>query len=263
MGEYGFLRSKEAYGKAKQAVTKAVSLDDSLAEAHASLAITLFEYDWDFPRARIEYERAIALNPSYATAHQWYAEFLSAMGRHEEALSEIRRAEELEPNSLIISCVVAMLLDRAGQLESAHLQLQKTLELDSNYRRAHEFLVGVYEQMGKYDKAIAELQFLAGGNPDSVAPLRKALAESGVKGYWQHQLQAAKEASEHNYVPASGLAYLCARADDINGAFYWLEKAYQDRDGGLALNLKVGPAFANLRSDSRYTELLQRMKFPP
>jgi eukaryotic-like serine/threonine-protein kinase len=263
LGEYGFLRSKEAYSKAKEAVTRAVDLDNSLAEAHASLAITLFEYDWDFPRARSEYERAIALNPNYATAHQWYAEFLSAMGQHREALAEIRLAEELDPNSLIISTVVGLLLYRDAQYEAAAVQLLKTLELDPNYRRAHEFLITVYDQMGMYDKAIAERQILAGGNAESVAPLRKAYAEAGAKGYWQYQLHATQEAAKHNYVAPTGMANIYARNGDKDKTLEWLEEAYRVRDGGLALNLKVDPAFALLHSEPRFAELLQRMKFPP
>ncbi len=119
LGEYNVLPAKEAYAKAREAAAKALELDDTLAEAHNALATVKGDYDWDWPGAEREFRRAIELNPGYATTHQWYGELLSELGRHEEAVAEIKRAQELDPLSLIINTVAGTILGRAGQLELA------------------------------------------------------------------------------------------------------------------------------------------------
>ena len=158
--EYGILSPEEAFPRAREAATKALALDDSLAEAHTSLAfvLDLYLYDWDWDGAEQEYKRAIALNPGYATAHHWYAWHLIVVGRNNEALAELRKAESLDPLSPIISADLADALSVAHLYEESVQQSRKTLEMHPYFAVAHYQLGQVFAQKHMYDDAIAELQ---------------------------------------------------------------------------------------------------------
>ena len=262
---YTNIPSQEAYLKAKQSALKALELDDSLAEAHASLGGIKVDYEWDFPGAESELKRAIELNPNYATAHHWYAQYLSEMGRHQEAINEIKRAQELDPFSLIINSIVGDTYIKARQYDQAIEQLHKTVEMDKNFVRSHRYLANAYAEKGMFAEAITELQTaatLSGENPEKAAKraedLRAALAASGATGYWEKQLQFMLEDAESQNVSAYGVAGLYARLKKNEDVFKWLEKAYTQRDPYLVY-LKIDPPFDSIRSDQRIMDLMRRI----
>jgi tetratricopeptide (TPR) repeat protein len=182
--EYGLLSPDDAFPKAKATVTKALALDDNLAEAHTSLAFIRDLYDWDWETAANEYKRAIALNPGYATAHHWYAWHLIVMGQNAEGIAELRKAERLDPLSLTISADLADALCIAHLYDESVQQSRKTLEMDPNFAIAHYELGQAFEQKQMLNQAISEFQKaieLSGGNEVFEANLAYAYATSGRK----------------------------------------------------------------------------------
>src|SRR6202451_1490117 len=180
--QYAAMAPKEALPKAKAAAIKALELDSALGEAHISLAVCLDGFDWDFDAAEKEFQRAIELTPGYATAHHWYAWHLSLLGRYDEAIAEMRKAETLDPLSLIINADLAELLVLAHSYDEAIGQSRKTIEMDPNFAMAHNQLAQAYLQKHMYDQAIAELQTavqLSGGSPTCIANLARAYGLSG------------------------------------------------------------------------------------
>jgi TolB-like protein/DNA-binding winged helix-turn-helix (wHTH) protein/Flp pilus assembly protein TadD len=255
------LSPDEAMPKAKAAALKALEMDDSLAEAHASLAQVKKNYEWDWTGAEVEFKQAIKLNPNYASARQWYAMFLSAVGRHDEALTEIRRAKELDPVSLMINTSEGWILFCARRYDPAIKQLRKTIELDPNFANAHFKLAMVYEAKGMYDEAAEEYlkdDLLSGRRQEEVALLRAAYAASGWEGYCRAQLKLLKERSEREYVSTEYFVLTSLQLREREQAFEWLQKAYEERSAML-VNLKIHPRFDIIRSDPRFADLLWRM----
>jgi Tfp pilus assembly protein PilF len=146
LGDYAFVLPHDSYPKAKAAAIKALEIDEHLAEAHNSLALVKLYYDWDFPAAEREFKRALELNPNYATAHQWYGEYLMVTGRFDESLAEMRRAQELDPLSPIINTAVGYAFWHARRYDQAIEQLRKTLEMEPNFLPALSYLGMAYEQ---------------------------------------------------------------------------------------------------------------------
>lgn len=262
---YTSIPAQEAYLKAKAAALKALELDDSLAEAHASLGGIRVDYEWDFPGAENELKRAIELNPNYATAHHWYAQYLSEMGRHQEAIAQVKQAQELDPLSLIINSVVGDTYIKARQYDQAIEQLRKTIEMDKNFIRSHRYLGNAYQEKGMYNEAITEFQTastLAGEDPEKAArrasDLRAAYAASGAKGYWEKQLEFLKEDATSGNVSPYSFASVYARLNKTDETLKWLEKAFRERDPYLVY-LKIDPQFDYLRSDSRIMDLMRRI----
>ena len=264
LGEYSLLPAKEAFAKARAAATTALELDDSLAEAHNGLAAVKVDYEWDWPGAEREFRRAIELNPGYATAHQWYAELLSQIGRHEEALAEIKLAEQLDPFSLIINVVHGDALRSAGQYDLAIEQLQKTLEIDPNFAHAHFHLGMSYLRKEAFANAIAEFQKAVSLSPnvtDYKGGLGYAYAVAGERAEARKLLEELKARSKQSYVPWFYIAGIYAGLGEKDQAITNLEKAYEQHEQGLAV-MKREPMFDPLRSDARFQELLRRMNLP-
>jgi len=264
LGEYSLLPAQEAFANARAAATKALELDDSLAEAHNALAAVKVDYDWDWPGAEREFRLAIELNPGYATAHQWYAELLSQIGRHEEALAEIKLAEQLDPFSLIINVVHGDALRSAGQYDLAIEQLQKTLEIDPNFAHAHFHLGMTYLLKVAFADAIAEFQKAVSLSPnvtDYKGGLGYAYAVAGDRAEARKLLEELKTRSKQSYVPWFYIAGIYAGLGEKEQAIANLEKAYEQREQGLAV-MKREPMFDPLRSDARFQELLRRMNLP-
>jgi TolB-like protein/Flp pilus assembly protein TadD len=260
LGSFNFLSPKEAYPRARAAAMKALELDDTLAEAHAALAITVD----GFEEEEKHFKRAIELNPGYANAYLWYARDLSRMGRVDQALKEILRAQELDPLSLIINDNVGEVYGWARQYDKALEQLRKTLEMDPNFARTHLDLGVTYEYKGMFDEAIAEFQKareLGGENwPELRAPLQRAYEKSGYRGYYQEQLRLLKERSKKSYVAPFTIAIIYARLGDKESALTWLEKADRERSG--LFFIEVEPVFDPMRSDPRFRDLLRRGGLP-
>jgi tetratricopeptide (TPR) repeat protein len=260
--EYGILSPEDAFPKAKAAVTKALALDDNLSEAHTSLAFILDLYDWDWESAEKEYKRAIALNPGYATAHHWYAWHLIVMGRNSEGIAELRKAQSLDPLSLIISADLADALCIARLYDESVQQSRRTLEMDPNFAIAHYELGQAFEQKRMLNEAIEEFRRaieLSGGNEVFDANLAYAYAASGRK---EEAMKIAKDLehrqSQHSSTDASiGLIYV--GLGDKDQAMIWLNKAYQARFNPSIL---VRPAFDPLRSDARFQDLLRHIGLP-
>ena len=257
--QYAVMTPKEALPKAKAVAIKALELDSTLGEAHNSLAFCLDGFDWDFPSAGKEFQRALELNPGYATAHHWYAWHLSLLGRYDEAIVEMRKAENLDPLSLIINADLAELLLIAHSYDESIRQSRKTIEMDPNFALAHNQLGQAYLQKQMRDEAIAELQKavqLSAGSPTCLANLARAYAVSGKKSEAAKLLTDLKKRSSPGYSHASEIAVVYAALGDKNQAMTWLEKGYEERfNPGVLLR----PGFDPLRSDPRFQELMRRI----
>lgn len=257
---------REAMPKAKAAAMRALELDETLAEAHASLGRVLASYDWDWTSAEKEYKRAIELNPRYAVAHQWYGGYLAVTGRSNEALAERKRAQELDPLSLIINAELGMAFYYARDYDQAIEQFEKTLELDQNFPPPRAFLPAAYEQKGMYNEAIAEFKkALSLRGINEVGFLRAGLghiyAVSGKKSEARKLLAELKQLSEQGYVPAPSIALIYAGLGEKDQALAWLEQGYEQRAFQMQW-IKIEPRWDSLRSDPRFADLIRRMRFP-
>ena len=255
---YGELPPRESFPKAKAASTRALEIDDRLAEAHTSLAFVRAWHDWDWPAAESEFERALQLNPNYATARHWYALYLMAMGREVEALEEIKRAHEIDPLSLPINRDVGLIYYRARQYDRAIEQYLKTIELDPSFWSAHQHLGWAYEQKAMYAEAIAELNQAmasAGDRPSIRAQLGHVHAVSGRREAAEKALGELREQSKQPCVSPYEIATIYAGLGENDQAFAWLDQAYLDRSGWL-IYLKVEPMLDGLRADPRFTDML-------
>ena len=260
--EYGVMTPKEALPKAKAAARKALELDSALGEAHNSLAFCLDVFDWDLDTAGKEFRRAIELNPGYATAHHWYAWHLSVLGRHDEAIAEMRKAENLDPLSLIINADLAELLVIAHSHDEAIRQSRKTIEMDPNFALAHNQLGQAYLQEHMHDVAVAELEKavgLSGGSPTCIANLARAYVASGRRSQAVRLLNGLKKRSNPSHSHASEIAVIYLALGDTDQAMNWLEKGYEERFNPSVL---LRPGFDPLRSDPRFEDLLRRIGLP-
>jgi len=246
--------------KARFSAEKAIEIDDTLAEAHTALAYVKFYYDFDWQGAEGEFRRAIKLNPSYATAHQWYGEYLGEMGRIDESLVERKEALRLDPLSPIITSELGFSYYEAGNYDRAIEEFRKAAELYPDFSPAHDFLAAAYEQSGRYDEAIAECEkaITLADESYNFLTLARIEARSGRRSDAQRLLGEIVESSKRRYCSPALIAMVYAALGDKDKVFEWLEKAYQERDWGLA-QLKVSPELASVRSDPRYADLLKRM----
>jgi eukaryotic-like serine/threonine-protein kinase len=263
-GYPGGLPSKEAFPKAKAAALKALELDSSLAEAHTALALVKVSYEWDWASAEGEFKRAIELNPGYADGRYFYAFlYLSEMGRHDEAIAEMKQALETDPLSLIINANLGQIYYHARRYDQAIEQGRKTLEIAPDFVVAHANLIDVYEQKGMYPEAIAALKTLGERGQQEAALLEAAYRAAGARGYWQKRLDLPLDRLKRGeYVKPTTIPRIYAQLGDKERAFEWLEKAYADRDSEL-VELRVEPGYDPLRSDPRFADLLRRIGLPP
>src|ERR1700678_503488 len=257
--QYAVMTPKEAFPQAKAAAIKALELDSTLGEAHNSLAFVLDGFDWDFDSAGKEFQRAIELNPGYATAHHWYAWHLSLLGRFDEAITEMKKAENLDPLSLIINADLAELLVLAHSDDESVRQSRKTIEMDPNFALAHNQLAQAYLQKQMYAEAVAELKTavqLSGGSPAFIANLARAYVASGKRSEAVKLLGDLKKSANPGYSNASEIAVIYAALGDTDQAMNWLEKGYEERfNPGVLLR----PGFDPLRSDLRFQNLVRRI----
>jgi TolB-like protein/DNA-binding winged helix-turn-helix (wHTH) protein/Flp pilus assembly protein TadD len=256
--EYGVLAPKDAYPRAKAAAAKALQLDDTLGEAHISLAFCLDGFDWNWASAGREFRRGIELNPGYATGHHWYAWHLTALGRNEDAISEMKKAEDLDPLSLIISAELAEEFLIAHRYDEAIKQCRRTMALDPFFAVAHFELGQVLVQEHVYDEAIVEFQKaieLSPGSTTFSSNLAYAYAESGKREEASKILNDLKSIS-HTLPNAPEIALVYVGLGEKDRAMTWLEKAYAERFNPSVLRR---PAFDPLRSNPRFQDLMRRI----
>ena len=263
LADFNVLPTREVLPKLKTAANKALELDDSLAEAHTSLAWAKF-HDWDWAGAEKEFKRAIELNTSYTTAHSWYGEYLMALGRFDPAQVEFNRAYELNPLATVTNLALGYRFYYARQYPSAIGQFQKTLAMDSSFVSAHDYLGRAYEQSGMTEQAMAEFHKaldLSEGDTSALAALGQAYAFSHQTAEARKILDQLHERSQQTYVQPAAIAAIYIALGDTNQAFVWLQKAYDDRSEWLVY-LKVDPWADGVRNDARFNDLVRRV-FPP
>src|SRR5262249_25953428 len=235
-------------------------------EAHTTLAGIKSDRDWDFPGAEVEFKRAIELDPNYPTARQWYAQFLTPLGRHDEALAQISKAKESDPLSLIINAVIGDTLLHARQYDRAIDQLKKTIDMDGSFPPAHRYLLNAYLAKGMYQEAISEAQvagvLLRKQDPQKAAAradeLKKALIAGGPANYWQTQLKLATDDLKTQHVSPYWLARIYARLNDSEHCFQWLETALKEHDLEVVY-VGLDQEFDPFRADPRMNSLLKRI----
>ena len=261
LGDSAYLSPSEAWPKAKAAAMQALDIDDTLPEAHTSLGLVKEHYDWDWKGAESEFKRAIELNPNSATAHLWYGDFLSNSGRLDEGMREVKRAQELDPMSLIINTMLGWQYYLSREDGQAVDQLRKVLDIDQKFAPAQRILEGVYSQMGDEKGAVAEREKIVSlsGSPELAASIEAVYSKSGYNGVLQGWLAGMMEISKYSYVSPYDIAQIYARMGDREKTLTWLEKAYGQHDSGL-VSVAVDPLFDSVRSDPRFRDLLRRLK---
>jgi TolB-like protein/Flp pilus assembly protein TadD len=253
--------SKDCLPQAMAAARKALEIDESLAEAHASLSFCLIWFDWDWVNGEREAQRAIALNPNSSFAHFAYAHVLSDLGRHQEAIAEMARARELDPVFLLVRALEGMFFHHAGRDDEASARLQSALELDPNFWITHLTLGKVYAHEGKYPEAISELtkaKELSHGNSEAIGSIGYVAALMGDKEKAQAVLRELKTLSNQHYIPPVNVALIYVRLGDKEEALSLLERACEERDVRLTL-LKVDPRWDSLRDNPRFVAILKRI----
>jgi len=259
VGEYGYYPSGESFQKARTAAIKAIELDYELAEAHIALAAVKRDYDWDMIGAEEEYIRAIEMNPDYPTAQQWYSEYLSVMGRHDEAIQRMVLAQKLDPLSPIIYSIAgAITYFYARQYDQAILQCQRALEIDNNYVYAHYALAKIYITLERYEEAVFEAKkavLISGGEYKNTLAI--AYARSGEKVEAEKILEEliANSTETSSYSPIAGI-YLALGMKEQ--ALDWLEKGLPNREFHL-IHIYEHPRYDSLRTDPRFIELARKI----
>jgi TolB-like protein/Flp pilus assembly protein TadD len=264
LASYGLSPPRQIMPKAKEAVVQALAMDETLGEAHASLGFVRFLYEWDWAGAEQAYKRAFELNPGYAIVHHWYAGYLRAMGRLDEALAEARQAQALDPLSPAIGRDLGRILLCQRHYDQAIEQYRKTLDLEPGFPSGYLHLGMAYAQKAMYPEAVAACQKareLRGANPLTLAGLGYCYGRWGQRDKAQELLAELKRASGQRYVSAFDLALIYVGLDQKDPAFEWLDRAREDRDGWLVW-LNVDPVFDSLRSDPRFAALAKRVGLP-
>jgi serine/threonine protein kinase/Tfp pilus assembly protein PilF len=263
--DYAPTSYSETTPKARAAALKALAIDDTLPEAHATLADS-YESSWDWADAEREYKRALELNPNYGKAHKVYSLYLSMFGRHHEALAEMKRAVELDPLNLNYIVNLGLTYFAGRQCDLAVEQFKKVIEMDPSFASVHDSLALTYFHMGKYDLWLDEWKKAAALSNDKE---EAAIADEVAKVYGQSGLHEAlvkrvelyKQLAKRRYVDPGFIGYQYAKLGDKDQTFAWLEKAYAEKAGSLQ-NIKIAPDLDPLRTEPRYIDLLKRMGLP-
>ncbi len=263
LGFKGVYPSQDRLERAKAAALKAIELDSSLAEPHASLGFIAETHEWDWAAAEREYKRALQLDPGYARAHHWYAGYLTYVGRFDEAITEAMRARDLDPLSLPVNNALAGRLLAAGRMDEALEQLRVTLQMDPNYPPALQTLAWAYINQGKPQEAIRQLQQalrLSGHNDlELTVDLGFAYATAGQRQEALKILNKLNEEHDRGLVSAASIAVVYGALGELDNAFAWLDKAYQERDPELTYLKVPRRRFQPLHQDPRCREFLQRI----
>jgi len=258
-----FLSPNDAMPKVREAASRALETDETLAEAHTLLAIVKAFYEHDFPGAEKEFTRALECHFGSALAHQWYAYYLSALGRKEQALTEAKLAEELDPLSGTVNLTLGLCWVMARQYENAIQQMRKTIEVDPNFWLAHLWLGWAYEQTGRHEEAFASLNkaFQLGGSPYATAYLSYLHASAGRRAEAEKIVNALRQQSQQKYVSPHHIAIAYVGLNEKDQALEWLEKAYEFHEEILVF-LEVDATWDKIRSDTRFQDLIRRLGLP-
>ena len=263
-GWTSYLPPKAAFPKAKTAALAALRLDPDLGEAHTPMAAVLWLYDWQWPEAQAEFQRSIALNFAHPTASHWYAECLMTMGHQAEAIAGMKKSQELDPLSLIISVAIGWAHYMARQYDDAIEQLQRTIELDPNYPVTYWILGLILRKLGRYDQAIVEgekgVKF-SGGSPMLTAALAQTLATAGRKKEAIQLLEDLSNLATQKYVAPCFFAGIHIGLGEADRAIECLEKSFEEHSHWL-IYLHIDPSMDALRSDPRFQDLLRRVGLP-
>ena len=255
--------SKEVCPQAKQLATRALEIDESLADAHIVLGWVGFFYDWDWEKAEKELQRAIELAPNNSEAHRAYAHFLSILGHHEEAIAEGKRARELAPLTLITNALEGQFLFYAGRDTEAIARFNETLEIEPDFWVAHNWLGRVYIRQGRYPEAIAALtkaRELSRGSTEPVTQLGYALAKSGNPKQAQVTLEELKSIAAEKFVPAYNFAMIYNGLGEKDEALNYLEKSFGEREVQMTF-IKIDTRWDEFRAEPRFIDLMRRMNF--
>ena len=261
MGEAGMLPAKDSFPIAKEHAVKALNLDDSLAEAHATLAAVLEEYYFDLATAEVEFKRALSLNPNFGRVCQSYGAHLAYMGRLDDAITEIGRAQEVNPLALEVNECAAVIYNCANQLDKSLEICERMLKMDANYFPAYEKIAETYLNKSEFDDAIEALQkgvAISNGAPTIKGRLGFAYACAGRKDEARKILSELEEDSKKRYVSPIAIALVHCGLGEKDQAVKWLEKGCEERAGGV-LTIKVRPLWASLRSEPRFIKLVGKM----
>jgi TolB-like protein/Flp pilus assembly protein TadD len=263
LSEYGDLAPAEGFPKAREALEQALRLDDQLGEAYATLGTIKMSVEWDWDGAERAYRKAIELSPGYAIAHLWYAWSLMDMMRFDEAIEEAHKALQLDPLSLVAGRNTGMILLYAGRYGEAVEILEKTLEIDPGFSGLHMGLGWAHLLQSRYPEALAEFEKegALSGWPDASVLASRAIAhaKSGETGKAEEILTELLDRSQTGYVSHYMIAGLCFELGKLDLGFEQLEKAYRDRDWQMS-EIKVDKMLDRVRSDSRFVELLRRLR---
>jgi tetratricopeptide (TPR) repeat protein len=264
LGFLSYLSPAESFAVAERHARRAIDIDPSLAEAHASLAYVRFYYHWDWPGAEAAFKRSMELNPGYAVAHQWYSIFLLATGRPAEGFTEILRAQERDPLSLAINTDVGFHHYYNRRYESAVKQLGAVLEMKTDFPPAHLWLGRTYQELKKYPEALQEYRQVSdkiGDWPVAVAARGYVNGISGRTAEAREDLANLANQAEVRFVTAYGVALIHAALGEKDLAFTWLEKAFAERSHWLVW-LRLDPRWDAIRADARFEQLLSRVGLP-
>jgi TolB-like protein/Tfp pilus assembly protein PilF len=261
---WGIVSPEDGYPRAKAAAVRALEIDNSLAEAHSTLGYVLRDWDLDWQGAERAFRRALELNPNYPTAHHWFAFYFSSVGRHAQAISEIKRALELDPLTVIITSNVGRIHYYARQYSEAEKSARKALGMNANFAEAHANLGLIYLATGRASEAATSLGRaveLYPTRPEYRSALAEAYSLTGKRHQAQRLLEQLEKEFQHRHVPAGQIALVYARLGKKDRAFQWLEKSVEQRDWWRA-QMKVEPRFDVFYDDPRFQELVRRMNFP-
>src|SRR6266496_1646938 len=264
LDDWGESAPRDSFPKARAAAEKAIALDDSLAEAHVSLAIVREAYDWDWVSAEHEFKRAIELNPNYATAHQWYGLYLASLGRFSEAEAEVRRAQKLDPLSPIVNMALPEVFTWESRYDEAIAEYKKIIALDASFPGSYGNLANLYERKHMYSEALDTMQpYLSlKGQPDFLSELRRIYSASGYNAVLRKELEKdLQKRTQGNYTSPVGIAASYAMLGDQQHAFEWLERGYEERTSGMQY-LAVGAEFDSIRANPKFQYWLGVLGLP-
>jgi TolB-like protein len=264
LGEYNGMPNSEAFGKARAAAQKALELNPNLGEAHCSLAYTQAFYNWNWEEAEKSFRRALELSPNYATAHQWYGEYLLAVGKTNESFAALKKAQELDPLSLIVAADIAAYYYTTRQFDKSIEQSLKVLEMDEKFLYGYVFLWISYEQQGMFDEAAKSLLKLDAFflPTELIRQNQEAYEQGGWKNFWESKYKQAVQPSLNIYFNHYQRAIAALRIGDTEAVFQWLTKSGEVKERWF-VNLKYDPEWDKIREDKRFNDLVRKANLIP